>query len=100
MATLRVTTSILKKRAEDLKELNTKFKSEVSGLNESESRLAGMWEGDAQKEFHTQFQADKTKFDEFYTGIEKYIERLIQAAEAYDKAEADNVSIATTRKAK
>lgn len=96
---IRVTTKTLRSKAEELRTLNSKFNSEVTGLNESESRLAGMWEGEAQKVFHAQFQADSEKFKIFFEGINKYIERLIATADAYDKAEAENVSTAQTRKA-
>lgn len=97
--TIRVTTASLRSKAEELRGLNSRFKNEVSGLNDKETTLASMWEGDAQKVFHNEFQKDKAKFDQFYSGIEKYIERLNATADAYDKAESQNVSIAQTRKA-
>lgn len=96
---LRVTPSILKQKAEELRGLNEKFKNEVTGLNDSELRLAGMWEGEAQKAFHNQFQIDRNKFETFYVGINKYVQRLLEAAQAYEKAEAENTNIANTRKA-
>lgn len=98
-STIRVTTKTLKSKAEELRTLSQRFKSEVDGLNESETRLAGMWEGEAQKAFHQQFQIDREKFVVFHEGINKYVERLIATADAYDKAEAENVSTAQTRKA-
>lgn len=98
-STIRVTTTTLKSKAEELKGLNSKFKAEVDGLSESEGALAAMWEGEAQKVFRAQFQADKAKFEAFYNGIEQYVQRLLDTAAAYDKAEAETVSIAQTRKA-
>lgn len=98
-STIRVTTSILKSKAEELRALNAKFKQEVEGISESETALANMWEGEAQKIFHNQFQIDKGKFDTFYNGIEKYVERLLETAAAYDRAEAEAANIAQTRKA-
>lgn len=74
-STLRVTPSELRKKAQELRELNSKFKNEVEGLNDSETTLGNMWEGDAQKAFHSQFQADREKFNVFYNGIEQYIQR-------------------------
>lgn len=97
--TIRVTTKELRKKAEELRMMNEKFRAEVSGLNEGESRLAAMWEGEAQKVFQQQFRMDSEKFQTFYTGINQYIERLIATADAYDRAEAENVSTAQTRKA-
>ena len=98
-STLRVTPSELSKKAQELRDLNSKFKNEVEGLNDSETTLGNMWEGDAQKAFHSQFQADREKFNVFYNGIEQYIQRLNDAANAYDKAESETVSTAQTRKA-
>lgn len=99
MATIRVTPTILRSKANELRELNERFKNEVSSLTESENRLANMWEGEARNAFHAEYQKDAEKFNVFYTGINQYIERLIAAADAYDRAEAENVSVAQTRKA-
>lgn len=100
MATIiRVTTSELRRRAEELRNLNERFNKEVDALNDRERQLMTMFEGDASKAFNQQFQIDKGKFFTFYNGINQYIQRLLDAAEAYDRAEAQNVSIANTRKA-
>lgn len=96
---IRVTPAQLKQTAEELRNLNTKFKNEVSSMNDSELRLATMYEGEAQKAFHNQFQTDRNKFETFYVGIEKYVQRLIDAADAYAKAENQNINTAQTRKA-
>lgn len=100
MATIiRVTTSTLRSKAEELRNLNERFKNEVSGLNDREKQLLTMYEGDASKAFDTEFQKDKQKFDIFYAGINQYIQRLLDSADAYDRAEAQNLSVAQTRKA-
>ena len=98
MATIRVTPTILRNKADELRELNEKFKGEVNGLTESENRLANMWEGEARNAFHAEYQKDAEKFNTFYTGINQYIERLIGAADAYDRAESENLSVAQTRR--
>lgn len=96
-STLRVTPAELRKKAQELRELNSKFKNEVEGLNDSETTLGNMWEGDAQKAFHNEFQRDRERFNTFYNGIEKYIERLLETANAYERAESENTSTASTR---
>lgn len=98
MATIRVTPTILRSKANELRDLNERFKSEVTGLTDSENRLANMWEGEARNAFHAEYQKDAEKFNTFYTGINQYIERLIAVADAYDKAESENLSVAQTRK--
>lgn len=98
-STIRVTPTTLRNTANELRTLNERFKNEVAAMNDSEGRLAGMWAGDARDAFHNQFQIDKEKFDTFYAGINQYVERLIATADAYDKAEAENVATAQSRKA-
>ena len=99
MATIiRVTTSELRNRAENLRSLNERFKREVTALESREKQLLGMFEGDASKAFDAQFQLDKSKFDVFAAGIEQYVVRLLAAAASYDAAECRNVSIANERK--
>lgn len=98
-STLRVTTSELRKKAQELRELNSKFHNEVAGLNDREATLCTMWEGEAKDAFNNQFQIDREKFEVFYKGIEQYVERLNADADQYDKTEAENVSTAQTRKA-
>ena len=43
--TIQVTTATLKNKANELKSLNSKFKSQVENLKSAESSLNGMWEG-------------------------------------------------------
>ena len=100
MATIiRVTTATLRERAEALRTLNERFRTEVNALNDREKQLLGMYEGDASKAFDQQFQIDKSKFDVFYAGINHFIQRLLESADAYDRAEQQNVGVAQTRKA-
>ncbi len=93
----RVTSQQLRQKAQELRSLNSQFKSSVSNLQASESALNGMWEGDARKAFHNAFTQNKSQFDKFGTGIEEYARRLEEAAREYDRTEAHNVSIAGTR---
>lgn len=97
MATsFRVTSAQLRSKAQELRGLNERFKDSVGNLQASEQALNGMWEGDARKSFHDAFTQNKSKFDKFASGIEDYIQRLEQAAQEYDRVEAQNVEIAKT----
>ena len=53
--TIQVTTATLKNKANELKSLNSKFKSQVENLKSAESSLNGMWEGEAKTAFHKAF---------------------------------------------
>ncbi len=93
----RVTSAQLRQKAQELRNLNSQFKSSVNNLQASESALNGMWEGDARKAFHNAFTQNKTKFDNFSNGMEEYAQRLMDAAAEYDRTEAANVGIAGTQ---
>ena len=99
-STIQVTTATLKNKANELKNLNSKFKSQVENLNSEESSLNGMWEGEAKDAFHKAFSQDITQMHNFYNAIEQYVQKLEQIAAAYEKAEKKNTSTATTRKYK
>lgn len=97
MALIRVSTSELKAKAEELKNLNFQFKSSVSELESVENNLSGMWEGEARDAFHNAFNNDKVQMNNFYNAIEVYVQRLEEAAAKYAQAEAANAELAGTR---
>lgn len=98
MSGFRVNSQELRQKASQLEQLNANFQKKVQELVNSEQNLATMYEGEAQKAFHTAFTNDQQQFNNFYNGIAKYVQALINAAEQYERAEAKNVTIATTRK--
>ena len=49
-------------------------------------------------QFHNQFVNDTEKFNQFAQVIAQFIQQLREDADAYDKVEAENASIAMTRK--
>ncbi|WP_455713943.1 WXG100 family type VII secretion target [Anaerosporobacter sp.] len=98
MSAFQVTAKELRSKAADLKQLNAKFKTEVSGLETTEGALKSMWEGQANTAFHTAFTNDKGQMDKFYTAIEKYCEALNTIAGQYEAAESTNTETAKTRK--
>ncbi len=97
MAMLQVTASELRKQAETLRGLNTRFQSETGNLEAVEQSLKGMWEGQANSAFHGAFVKDKGQMDQFHAAIEQYIAALLVIAQKYEQAEAKNTDTATTR---
>lgn len=97
MAAFTVTASQLKSTANELRELNGQFKSQVGRLETQEASLASMWEGEAQKAFRAAFNNDKTQMDSFYTLINQYCQALESIASKYELAERQNLSTAQTR---
>lgn len=97
MAIIRVTAAELRNGAQELRDLNQRFKSDVTDLENTEGALNTMWEGDARNAFHQAFTSDKTQMNNFYNAIEVYAQRLEVAAAKYEQAEAQNVEIANTR---
>ncbi len=97
MADFKVTTTVLRTQADELTELNGRFKSSVEKLVTSEASLNSMWDGEANDAFHTAFMSDKGKMDEFYNLIMQYIERLRTIAVRYEQTEQTNTEIASSR---
>lgn len=98
MAEIRVTSAELRRKADELKNLNSQFKAKVEDLTNCEGSLASMWEGDAKNAFHTAFNNDKIQWNNFHTLIEQYIVTLNNIAAEYDNKEALNANIASQRK--
>lgn len=97
MAEFKVTPSVLRQKAEELKALNGKFKTEVDTMIGNEQRLSDMWEGEARDAFRTAFNNDRQKMDVFYQNIEFYVQALLNSAQKYDEAETKNITTATNR---
>lgn len=96
-SSFRVTTSVLTSQANELSNLNGRFKTAVEQLVTSETSLKTMWEGEANDAFHAAFNTDKCKMDEFYNLIMQYIEKLNSIATRYSQTEQTNTEIATNR---
>lgn len=97
MAAFQVTSSGLKAKSNELRELNAQFKAQAGNLESQEGSLVSMWEGEARNAFDTAFKNDKAQMDNFYNLIEQYCAALDNIAAKYDMAEAQNASIAQTR---
>lgn len=95
---ITVNTGTVASKAEELKTLNSSFKSQVENLVSTESSLNSMWEGEAKETFHREFQKDITQMNTFHSTIEKYVSSLSEIVKMYEKAENTNLSTASTRK--
>ena len=98
MAEIKVTPSVLRQKADALRALNSKFKSQVDKMIGIEQRLSDMWEGEARNAFHNAFNTDRQKMDRFAQNIELYVQALLRNAQKYEEAEQRNTNTATTRK--
>ena len=97
MSFFQVTAAELRKKAEQLKGLNARFKTSVESLQTTEQSLKSMWEGEANEAFHAAFMKDKGQMDNFHSVIERYIEALYVIAQKYEEAENRNIATATSR---
>ena len=97
MSEFRVTSAQLKRGAQDIMDLNGQFQSAISALENYESSLNGMWDGDANDAFHAAFMADKGKMTEFHKLITQYASSLTAIADRYDQTEQMNTDIANKR---
>lgn len=98
MAEIKVTASQLNAKAEELEGLNNQFKNTVNALEETETTLMGMWDGEAKDTFHQAFNNDKTQMNNYFNAIAQYVNVMRQIAAKYAQAEAANVGTASQRK--
>lgn len=92
MAAFQVSTSQLRAKAGELRELNAQFKTQVGNLETQKTALGSKWEGEAKATFDAAFESDKAKMDAFYQLIERYCVALESMAMEYEKAEQKNVA--------
>ncbi len=97
MGLIQVTSSLLRKQAEQLRGLNTNLQTQVTNLEGAEQSLKTMWEGQANSAFHTAFVKDKGQMDSFQSAINQYIAALLVIAQKYEQAESKNMNIAAAR---
>lgn len=97
MSFYQVTSSELRNRAEEMKSLNSRFKSQEESLRSLEQNLKTMWEGEANETFHAAFIHDASQMDAFHETVEQYIAAILVIAERYEIAERKNAEIARTR---
>lgn len=98
MAEFRVTASKIREQAGQLRQLNASLSTQITVLEGNERNVCSMWEGEAKTAFHTAFDHDKAQMQNFKQAIDKYVDALEQIAASYEKAEAANITTATTRK--
>ena len=94
---IRVTSATLRAKKEELAELNQKFSETADSMESTVQTLSGSWEGDSHDAFYTAFSTDKGKMATFSGAITQYTNALEQIIAKYEAAEAQNVSIASSR---
>lgn len=96
MAVFQVTSQTMRDKASELRNQNNSLKSQIENLRSQENSLSGMWEGEARETFRNVFTQDIAKMEAFVEAVEQYATALVNAAAEYDKAEAKNVSTASS----
>ncbi|MDE6434728.1 MAG: WXG100 family type VII secretion target [Lachnospiraceae bacterium] len=97
VSTIKLTQSALKKKKDELENLNAQLKGEIKDLNSTEKSLMGMWEGDAAKAFDATYDKDGESFNKFTKLVEKYAKTIESIIQAYQKAEQKNIQTAKKR---
>lgn len=97
MAEIKVTSSALERQADQLEQLLSKFKSEVTKMDGYESQMAGMYKAESQQGFRNAFNNDKAKMELFQNVVREYINALKTDAARYATAEQKVRSIAQQR---
>ena len=97
MSNFEVRYDELKKRADQLSEMNERFKTMINSLSEKEASLNNMWEGEARDQFHSAFTSDYNQMLVFNETVAKYVAALRQIADTYEQKEQANINLASTR---
>ncbi len=92
-----VTTAELNQKAGELRANNRNLTTQIENLKNQHSALHGMWEGDAKNAFDKAFNQDIQQMHDFYSEINKYVDKLVEIAKTYEQAEARNVETAHIR---
>ncbi len=98
MAEIRVSSTQLNNEAEALLDLAVRLKTAISALQNDEATLNGMWDGEANDQFHKAFNSDIGQMNAFYNLIISFARVLLQIAAKYEAAEARNYQTAVERK--
>jgi len=98
MALVQVSSSDLKSAANELRQLNSNFHTQVEALVAQQQKLNGQWEGEAHDMFNHAFNTDKVKWDQFHAQVEEYALALDNIAIEYANKESANLTIASERK--
>ena len=88
MAEIKVTSQVLRNKANDLKGYIGKFESERQNLVTAEQTLMTKFEGDAATTFDGNFKAFNSQMENFKKVVDDYVVKLESMAEAYERSEA------------
>ena len=97
MAEYKVTSSELTAKAQELSGYIAQFTTEMNNLVTTESTLATTFEGEAQKAFHGNFQTLRGEMETFKSVMQDYVTQLNVAAQGYESAEQQAMTIATSK---
>ena len=97
MAEYKVTSSELRAKAAELNGYISQFSTEMGNLVSTESTLATTDEGDAQRAFHNNFTTLHSEMETFKTVMQDYVTQLEVAAQGYEAAEQQAITIAQSK---
>ncbi len=94
---ITVTTSTLKSKASSLQSSNRQLNAQITQLQNQESSLCNMWEGDAKTAFDKAFRNDIQQMQNFTKEIDQYVSKLNEIIKSYEQAESRNTQTANQR---
>ena len=89
----------LRRKADELMQLNGNFNRYIDDLLAQERQLYGMWEGDAHEAFHNALMTDEQKMRSFKRAVDDFSRKLRDIANEYERAERVNENIGRVRTA-
>ena len=97
MAEIRLTSSQLRGKKENLLQLNQNFLEIMNGLDEAVAALDACWEGEAKDAFRQAYQRDRGQMDTFHALIGQYTQRMEEITLKYEETERRSAALAGER---
>ena len=91
MSFYQVDSKQLRSKKDELSTLIQRFIREKENLCAGEVALRGMWEGQANDAFHSEFMKSAGRMDTFVRVIDQYANVIESVAGRYDMAEQNNM---------
>jgi WXG100 family type VII secretion target len=87
MAEFKVTPEMLKSTSSSLKNINSRFRSVMEGIETDMRAMKQKWDSEAADTFLAKFEKFKSNLEGYYQVVESYSKFLEETAQAYSESD-------------
>lgn len=98
MATIKVNSTVMREKSENLKSIAKSIRSFTEDMKNEINRLRASWEGDVAETTVRKFNDLSDDFEERFNTINSYATFLINAADEWDRVNQGNLQAAESQK--